>query len=94
MTVSGVAASLWWGPPCKLRLQSASGGQGLKQCKFRSERMFPDQPAQTEPFVQFPNQDEAAIGSPPVILEKVRGKRVERELKGLILPLTDWVSTS
>jgi hypothetical protein len=56
--------------------------------------MFPDQPAQTEPFVQFPNQDEAAIGSPPVILEKVRGKRVERELKGLILPLTDWVSTS
>ena len=57
-------------------------------------QVLPDQPAQTEPFVQLPHQDQAAIGSHPGSLKGDAQKPVERELKGLILALTYWVSTS
>ncbi len=50
--------------------------------------MFPEQSTQTETFVRFLNQDQAAIGSYSGSLKTDTKKLVEAELKRLLLGLT------
>jgi hypothetical protein len=60
----------------------------------RVGQMLFDQFSEPESLVEFPNQDEAAVGSDAGTLEIDLERRVEGELKGLILYLTHWVLTS
>jgi hypothetical protein len=50
--------------------------------------------AQAQTFIQFAHDNQAAVGSDPRALEIDLQRRVKRELKGLILFLTHWVSAS
>ncbi len=49
---------------------------------------------QAEAFIEFANEQQTAIRSHPRSLKIDAQEPVERELKGLILALTHWVSTS
>lgn len=45
-------------------------------------------------FIQFAHQQQAIVGSGTKTLEIGSQRRVQRELKGLILFLTHWIETS
>ena len=47
--------------------------------------MLRDQVAQSQPPIQFADEDEAAIGGDPRVLELDPQRGVERQLKGLVL---------
>jgi hypothetical protein len=53
-----------------------------------------DEFAEAQTLVQLTHQDQAAVGSNAGTLEIDLERGVERELKGLILFLTHWVSSS
>jgi hypothetical protein len=53
-----------------------------------------DQFSEPESLVEFPHQDQAAVGSDAGTLEIDLERGVAGELKGLILYLTPWVLTS
>jgi hypothetical protein len=53
-----------------------------------------DEVAQTQALVQFPHQNQASVRGNARSLEVDLQGSFERELKGLILALTDWVWTS
>src|SRR2546425_2251686 len=75
-------------PPCGI-------GEGQARIlRPRVRQVLLDEFAEAPPFVQLPDQNQTSVGidSRPLKIEP-QGS-VERELKGLILCLTHWVSTS
>ena len=74
--------------------QQVGKGQLSVLTLTRIRQVLFDQIAETQPLVQLPHQNQAAIGSDPRSLEIDLQGGVERQLKGLILFFTHWVSSS
>jgi hypothetical protein len=53
-----------------------------------------DEFAEPQPFVQLAHKNQATVGCDPRSLEIDLQESIERELKGLILPLSYWVCAS
>jgi len=56
--------------------------------------MLSDEFSEAESLVEFPRQNQAAVGGDARPLEIDLERGIERELKRLVLPLTQWVLTS
>jgi hypothetical protein len=73
--------------------QQVSEGQ-LGVLPPRVGQVLLDEFAESQAFVQLPHQNQATIGSDSRSLEINLQGNIERELKGLVLFLTQWVWTS
>jgi len=70
--------------------QTSAKGQ-LGVLPPRVGQVLLDEFAESQTFVQLPHQDQATIGSHSRSLEINLQGSIERELKGLVLLLTQWV---
>ena len=66
----------------------------LRVLPARIGQVLGDQFAKAQSFIQFADQNQAAVGGDARSLEIHLQRSVERELKRLILFLTHWVLTS
>jgi len=70
---------------------------GERELHVRASRIgqvLCDEGAEAQSLVQFPHEDQAAIGGDLGSLEHDLQHGVERELEGLVLGFTHWVCTS
>src|SRR6266849_2693843 len=76
------------------RLPQQVGEGQARILRPRVRQVLLDEFAETQPLVQLPDQNQTSVGSDSRPLKIDPQGSVERELKGLILALTHWVSTS